>query len=116
MGRSDRGFVTAEAAVVLPVLVGFTLALVWGLLAVSGQIRCVDAARAGARAGAPEEPERAARAAARGGGPPRRGVRVSVRGDLVRVTVSARSAGPGPLAADLRAEAVAAAEETVGAA
>ncbi|QNS05534.1 TadE family protein [Streptomyces xanthii] len=116
MGRSDRGFVTAEAAVVLPVLVGFTLALVWGLLAVSGQIRCVDAARAGARSVAREEPERAAREAALEAAPPGARVEVSREGDLVRVTVSARSAGPGPLAADLRAEAVAAAEETVGAA
>ncbi|MEU6124243.1 TadE family protein, partial [Streptomyces sp. NPDC047123] len=46
---ADRGFVTAEAAVVLPTLVLFTMALIWTLLAVSAQIQCVDAARAGAR-------------------------------------------------------------------
>ncbi|MZD08403.1 hypothetical protein GTW43_25480 [Streptomyces sp. SID5785] len=111
----DRGFVTAEAAVVLPVLVGFTLALVWALLAVSGQIRCVDAARAGARAAARQEPADAAQDAARQAAPSGARVDVSREGDLVRVTVSARSVGPGPLSVDLRAEAVAAAEETVGA-
>ncbi|MEB8343535.1 TadE family type IV pilus minor pilin, partial [Streptomyces endophyticus] len=63
--RGDRGFVTAEAAVVLPVLVAFTMALVWVVLAASAQIRCVDAARAGARAVARQEPRGAAVAAAR---------------------------------------------------
>ncbi|PJT49666.1 pilus assembly protein TadE, partial [Streptomyces albidoflavus] len=39
---------TAEAAVVLPALVVFLVALVWALLAVAAHIQCVDAARAGA--------------------------------------------------------------------
>ncbi|MYT69891.1 MULTISPECIES: TadE family protein [unclassified Streptomyces] len=108
----DRGFVTAEAAVVLPVLVAFTMALVWAVVAASEQIRCVDAARTGARAVARQEPESAAVAAAREAAP--RGARVEVRreGELVRVTVLARAAGPGPLGVELSAEAVAAAEET----
>ncbi|MGX1713450.1 TadE family type IV pilus minor pilin, partial [Streptomyces sp. S5] len=42
----QRGAVTAEAAVVLPALVVFLLALVWALLAVAAHIQCVDAARA----------------------------------------------------------------------
>lgn len=46
---------TAEAAVVLPVLVAFAMALVWGLLVAAAQIQCVDAARAGARAAARQE-------------------------------------------------------------
>jgi hypothetical protein len=50
------GFVTAEAAVVLPVLVMFTMALVWALMVVAAQIQCVDAARAGARAAARQDP------------------------------------------------------------
>ncbi|MEU4796394.1 TadE family type IV pilus minor pilin [Streptomyces sp. NPDC023327] len=112
----DQGFVTAEAAVVLPTLVLFTMALVWTLLAVCAQIQCVDAARAGARAAARQDPEAVAVAAARQAAP--RGARVTVRrdGDLVRVEVVA--AVPGPKALDLglrlRAEAVALAEETVG--
>ncbi|MEV6784646.1 TadE family type IV pilus minor pilin, partial [Streptomyces sp. NPDC051098] len=46
----DRGSVTAEAAVAVPALVVFAMALVWALMAASAQIQCVDAARAGARA------------------------------------------------------------------
>ncbi|MFD9069518.1 hypothetical protein ACFVZ2_05515, partial [Streptomyces lasiicapitis] len=37
--RRDGGYVTAEAAVVLPTLVLFTMALVWALLAASAQIQ-----------------------------------------------------------------------------
>lgn len=61
----DGGAVTAEAAMALPVLVAFVLALVWALAAAADQIRCVDAARAGARAAARSEPEHAVRTAAR---------------------------------------------------
>ncbi|WP_435596077.1 TadE family type IV pilus minor pilin, partial [Streptomyces albogriseolus] len=50
----DHGFVTAESALVLPVLVLFVAALVWGLMVVAAQIQCVDAARAGAQAPAPQ--------------------------------------------------------------
>ncbi|WP_412080123.1 TadE family type IV pilus minor pilin [Streptomyces sp. SJL17-1] len=46
MRRSDRGFVTVEAALVLPVLALFTVTLLWALAAAAAQIRCVDAARA----------------------------------------------------------------------
>ncbi|MET9110719.1 TadE family type IV pilus minor pilin, partial [Streptomyces zhihengii] len=59
-GRGDRGSVTAEAAVALPALVAFALALVWALMAAAAQIQCVDAARAGARAAARSEPGPAA--------------------------------------------------------
>lgn len=112
---SDRGFVTAEAAVVLPTLVLFTMALIWTLLAASAQIQCVDAARAGARAAARQDPDEATAAAARQAAP--RGARVAVRreGDLVRVQVTAEPPGPSVLGLGvrLRAEAVALAEETV---
>ncbi|MDT0546596.1 MULTISPECIES: TadE family type IV pilus minor pilin [Streptomyces] len=114
VGPGDRGFVTAETAVVLPVLGLFALMLIWGLMAASGQMRCVDAARAGARAAARSEPQAAALAAARSAAP--RGARVELRreGDLVRVRVEARAPGPGPLAVRLRGEAVALVEESVG--
>ncbi|MEW2587492.1 TadE family type IV pilus minor pilin, partial [Streptomyces virginiae] len=39
----DRGYVTAEAALVIPALVLFAAMLVWALMAAAGQIRCVDA-------------------------------------------------------------------------
>src|SRR5882757_7128413 len=54
-GRGDGGYVTAEAAVVIPVLVTLTGLLIWGLMAGAAQVRCVDAARAGARAAARSE-------------------------------------------------------------
>ncbi|MGW0547291.1 TadE family type IV pilus minor pilin [Streptomyces sp. Wb2n-11] len=113
-GRGDRGYVTAEAAVVVPALVLFTMALVWALMATSAQIQCVDAARAGARAAARQEPEDASVAAARQAAP--RGARVTLgrEGDLVRVAVEAPAPGPGVLSLTLRAEAVAQAEESVG--
>lgn len=116
-GREDAGYVTAEAAVVLPVLVLFTAMLLWGLMAATAQIRCVDAARAGARSAARSEPVPVARAVASAAAPG--GARVTVRrgGGLVRVRVTARSLGPGGLARLLSvtvgAEAVALDEEAV---
>ncbi|MER7400876.1 TadE family type IV pilus minor pilin, partial [Streptomyces sp. NPDC000151] len=62
---SDRGMVTAEAAVVIPTLVLFVAMLLWGLMAACAQIQCVDAARAGARAAARSEPAGTTLAAAR---------------------------------------------------
>ncbi|GHF62791.1 hypothetical protein GCM10010218_50350 [Streptomyces mashuensis] len=109
----DGGYVTAEAAVVLPVLTLLGLALIWGLMAAAAQIQCVDAARAGARAAARSDPPAAAVAAARSAAPPGARVGVAREGDLVRVRVEARAAGPGPLAVRLTGEAVALAEDTV---
>lgn len=111
----ERGAVTAEAAMVLPVLVIFVLALLWALMAASAQIRCVDAARAGARAAARSESEAQVREAALSAAPQRARVEVERAGGFWRVTVAARTAGPGPLAVTLTADAVAAAEDLVGA-
>ncbi|MFE0193726.1 TadE family type IV pilus minor pilin [Streptomyces sp. NPDC058989] len=109
----DAGFVTAETAVVMPVLVTIVAALIWGLTAVCARIECVDAARAGARAAARSEPRAAVVAAARGAAP--RGARVSLarEGDLVRVRVEAGLPGAGRLTVRVTGEAVALAEETV---
>ncbi|MFE7776546.1 TadE family type IV pilus minor pilin [Streptomyces sp. NPDC057445] len=111
---NDRGYVTAEAAVAVPALVVFAMALLWALMAASAQIQCVDAARAGARAAARSEPEAAALAAARSAAP--RDARVSLGrdGDLWRVRVEAPTPGPAALALTLTAQAVAVAEDTVG--
>ncbi|WP_190016969.1 TadE family type IV pilus minor pilin [Streptomyces lucensis] len=105
---------TAEAAVVLSVLVAFTMALVWGLLAVAAQIQCVDAARAGARAAARQDRADAVVMVARDAAP--RGARVTVRreDDKVRVTVVARPPVLSGLPFEVHEEAVALAEETVG--
>lgn len=110
----DRGFVTAETAVVLPALVLFAMALVWALLAASAQIQCVDAARAGARAAARQEPAGVVRAVARQAAPDGARVTVSRQGDLVHVVVVAHPPGPDALPFELRHEAVALAEDTVG--
>ncbi len=99
---------------VLPVLVVFTMALVWALMAAAALIQCVDAARAGARAAARQDPPATVMAVARETAPS--GARVTVRreGDLVHVRVEAEAPGPDALALDLTQEAAALAEETVG--
>ncbi|MEV8456832.1 TadE family type IV pilus minor pilin [Streptomyces sp. NPDC052095] len=114
--ENDRGAVTAEAAMALPVLVVFAMTLVWALVAASAQIRCVDAARAGARAAARSEPEPQVLEAARSAAPGGADVALERTGGLWRVRVAASTPGPGPLALTLHAEAVALAEDTVGAA
>ncbi|MFF0289720.1 TadE family type IV pilus minor pilin [Streptomyces sp. NPDC005262] len=115
-GGGDRGAVTAEAAMVIPVLALFALALVWALMAASAQIRCVDAARAGARAAARSEPKAQVLAAARSAAPDRARVDLERAGELWRVRVAAQTPGPSPLTLTLSAEAAALAEDTVGAA
>ncbi|MEV4341223.1 TadE family type IV pilus minor pilin [Streptomyces sp. NPDC049590] len=105
---------TVEAALALSVLVAFTMALVWGLLAVAAQIECVDAARSGARAAARQDPPDAVMRVTRDTAP--RGARVTVahEGDRVRVTVVARPPFLGALPIEVREEAVALSEDTVG--
>ncbi|WP_405529955.1 pilus assembly protein [Streptomyces avidinii] len=113
-GKSDRGYVTAEAALVIPALVLFAALLVWALMAAAAQIRCVDAARAGARAAARSEPVEVAEAAARAAAPEGARVELARVGDLWRVRVVAPAPGPGGLPVRLGAQAVALAEDSVG--
>ncbi|CAL9529068.1 TadE family type IV pilus minor pilin [Streptomyces sp. enrichment culture] len=108
---SDSGFVTAEAAVVLPVLVVFAMALVWGLLVVAAQIQCVDAARTGARAAARQDPVDAVVEVAREAAPPGARVTVSREAGLVRVVVVADPPALHGLPFQVREEAVASAEQ-----
>ncbi|MEU6577108.1 TadE family type IV pilus minor pilin [Streptomyces sp. NPDC046805] len=105
---------TAEAAVVLPVLVAFTMALVGGLFVVTAQIQCVDAARAGARAAARQDPAEAVVAVTREAAPHGARITVTREADQVRVTVVAKPPMLHGLPFEVREEAVAAAEETVG--
>lgn len=114
--RSDpcAGYVTAEAAVVIPALVLLVAGLLWGLMAAVSRIQCVDAARAGARAAARGEPEGAVARAVRSAGPPGARVEMTREGELVRVAVRARTVGPGPLTVELRSEAVALDERRAG--
>lgn len=109
MRGGDRGSVTAELAVALPVLVLFLLAGLTSVNAVATQMRCVDAAREAARAQARGEPGAAAgeRVAPTGAS-----VAVSADGDTVRATVVAitHPLGDRLPGFTVRAEAVAAAE------
>ncbi|MBP0455100.1 pilus assembly protein TadE [Kitasatospora sp. RG8] len=99
----------------MPALVLLAVMLIWGVLAAGAQIRCVDAARVGARAAARGEADAAA--AARAAAPPGAEVRIAVEADTVRVTVVAPSAAPGRfgslLSVRLGAAAVAAREDTL---
>lgn len=114
--RGERGAVTAELAVALPVLLSVTAGLAWLLAVAIGQVRTVDAARETARALARGDDESVALAVGERVAP--EGVVLSVRreGDRVVVRASGRMAGPGGLfsaipGARLDAEAVALAED-----
>lgn len=112
----DAGYVTAETAVVLPSLILLTAMLIWGVLAVTAQLRCIDAARIGARAAARGEGD--AIALARAAAPPGATVRLAEDGETVRVVVEAECLGPGRLASALSvrlsADATAAREDLTG--
>ncbi|HEY8728721.1 MAG TPA: TadE family type IV pilus minor pilin [Acidothermaceae bacterium] len=98
--RRDAGYVTAETAMVLPVLALLLAVALWSIAVATAQLRCIDAARDGARAVARGESDTVAIAVARDAAPD--GAQVDVRrdGDRVVVVVSARvRVGSGPLAA-----------------
>lgn len=107
--------VTAETAVALPAMILLAAMLAWGVLAAAAQIRCIDAARAGARAAARGDADPAA--TARAVAPSGAAVRIVHGADTVRVTVEAPYPGPGGLGsvlpARLAASAVAAREDVV---
>lgn len=116
MRRNQRGAVTAETAVVLPLLAAFALGLAWLVSLGISQARAVDAAREVARVVARGESPSEARAWGDRIAPD--GARIRIRNDqeTVVVTVTAKITGPGGLLGFLpgfpvSAEAVAAAEE-----
>jgi Flp pilus assembly protein TadG len=107
--RDERGMVTAETAVVLPVLLLVLAGAVAAVTVVGAQLRCVDAAREAARAAARGEAAAAVSRIAAQTAPPGAVTTVAVAGDDVRVTVSAEVAplGPVPLRVTVSATAVA---------
>ena len=111
----ESGAVTAEAALVLPVLVLVTLALVWMSSLVLTQVRLVDAARETARAVARDDGVAAARSQGLRVAPEGAEVEVREQDGAVTVTVTARVHPlPGLAflpAAQLSADAVTSAEE-----
>lgn len=84
----DAGYATVEAALAIPSLVLLAVALAGVLAGMATQIRCVDAARLGARAAARGEPEgdveKAVSRAAPGSS-----VRIATEDGLVHVSVAA---------------------------
>jgi hypothetical protein len=88
VGR-DRGSVTAELAVLLPAVVLLLAAVMSAGLATAAQLRCVDAARTGARLAARAEPAAALLATVRAEAPAGASVTVDQGGEFVAVQVSA---------------------------
>ena len=109
--------VTAETAVVLPVLLLVLAGAVAAVTVVGAQLRCVDAAREGARAAARGEDPAVVRAVTARVAPDRAVTTVAVAGDEVRVTVSAEVVPVGPvrLGVEVGATAVARLEPGVAA-
>lgn len=93
--RGERGQVTAETAIVLPVLVGVAALLTWLVGAGIAQVRCVDAARDAARALARDEPPAAVVAAARDVAPDGAVVEVTEGAGRVQVRVRFTATPPG---------------------
>jgi Flp pilus assembly protein TadG len=94
---AERGAVTAELALGLPLVLAVTVGLVWLLAVASAQIRVVDAARESARSVARGDSESAARAVASQIAPAGAAIQVVVEGGRVAVTASAQVDGPGGL-------------------
>jgi Flp pilus assembly protein TadG len=114
--RSERGAVTAELALGLPLLLAVTVGLVWLLAAGTAQVRVVDAAREAARVAARGDGVEAAHSVGRRIAPEGADVSVRLTGGEVRVEASARIDGPGGLfdflpAVTVRSSAVAVAED-----
>jgi len=111
--------VTAELALVLPILVAVTIGLVWLLSVGVAQIRAVDAARETARAVARGDDVGEAVARGRQVAPEGARVTVATTNGQVVATVSGQVAGPGGLfgflpGVEVSADAVAVAEESSG--
>jgi len=100
--------VTAETAVVLPVLLLVLAGAVAAVTVVGAQLRCVDAAREGARAAARGEDTALVTALAGQAAPDGATATVAVGGSTVTVTVTAQVAplGPVPLRVPVSASAV----------
>lgn len=92
MAGADRGSVTVEGALALCSLVVVFALLLAGTAAISGQLRCTDAAREAARLIARGQPSLAAEAV-RGLAPSGAVLEVSGEGRTVAVTVRADPAG-----------------------
>jgi Flp pilus assembly protein TadG len=102
--------VTAETAVVLPVLLLVLAAAVGALVVVGSQLRCVDAAREGVRAATRGDSVAAVRGLAERAAPPGASASVATGSGAVTVTVTARVRPFGPLPLVVRVRAAATGE------
>lgn len=110
---TERGTVTAEAALVLPVTAMFVLALVWMLAVGIAKVQTVDAARDAARVLARGDGTEAAVTAAHNSAP--QGAQVDITSSTlasVTVTVTTRATAPSWLLVPLPAVTVASAATT----
>ncbi|MGY1705867.1 TadE family type IV pilus minor pilin [Geodermatophilus sp. SYSU D00697] len=107
--------VTAETAVVLPVLVLVLAGAVAAVTVVAAQLRCVDAAREGARAAARGETTALVVDLATRAAPDGAVTTVAEDGSAVTVTVAAEVAPLGPVPLRLRVSATAVAQREPGA-
>lgn len=89
--------VTAETATVLPFLVLMTLALAWMIAIGIAHVRCIDAAREGARVAARGDGTAAAVAVAARVAPSGARVEIDEGDGVVDVTVTVRAVPPVPL-------------------
>ena len=90
----DRGSVTAEAALVLPIVAAFALGLVWLISIGLAQVQATDAARDAAREIARGGDQTTATVAARRTAPDLAAVGLERDGDLVTVSVAFPSRPP----------------------
>jgi hypothetical protein len=93
---ADRGAVTVEAAIAVGTLVTFLALALGALMAMTAQVRCVDAARELARLAARGEPERGRAVAARLA-PDGARLELVHTGDTITSEVSAQLVAPLPL-------------------
>jgi hypothetical protein len=95
-GSVEDGMVTAETAVVLPVLLFVLAGAVAAVVVVGAELRCVDAAREAARAAARGEPTAVVAGLAADAGPDGATTELGGEGEQVSVTVSATVSPLGP--------------------
>jgi Flp pilus assembly protein TadG len=95
--RGSRGSVTAETAVVLPILLVFVGALVWLVSVGIDQARCADAAREAARSLARDDPVEQVLDLAHQSAPDGASIAVHRSDGMVTVTVSMSSSPAGGL-------------------
>lgn len=95
--RGERGAVTAELALGIPLLLALVAGLVWMLAVGAAQVRVVDASREAARVVARGDDPASAEALARRIAPGGAEVTITTSGEQVVVTTRVRVRGPGGL-------------------